>query len=148
MKRHLPGAIAYPVEPSGWTGNEEMGYAKSIMDYLFRWMELRLLSGKQLALFVTAAPAGADIGRAPNQAPASVSKFLHDAHEVRDALLKMNLDIANLPRWSEVEIRARALQLETSQCPSGRLRRSELRGQNDNELSTTLCISSLEIIPG
>ncbi|MGC1297808.1 MAG: hypothetical protein WA869_22485, partial [Alloacidobacterium sp.] len=26
-------------EPSGWTGNEELGYAKSIMDYLFRWME-------------------------------------------------------------------------------------------------------------
>ena len=22
-------------EPSGWTGNEELGYAKSIMDYLF-----------------------------------------------------------------------------------------------------------------
>jgi ribonucleoside-diphosphate reductase alpha chain len=38
-------------EPSGWTGNEELGYAKSIMDYLFRWMELRFLSGKQLPLF-------------------------------------------------------------------------------------------------
>ena len=37
-------------EPSGWTGNEELGYAKSIMDYLFRWMELRFLSGKQLPL--------------------------------------------------------------------------------------------------
>jgi ribonucleoside-diphosphate reductase alpha chain len=34
-------------EPSGWTGNAEIGYAKSIMDYLFRWMELRFLSGKQ-----------------------------------------------------------------------------------------------------
>jgi ribonucleoside-diphosphate reductase alpha chain len=38
-------------EPSGWTGNAEIGYAKSIMDYLFRWMELRFLSGKQLSLF-------------------------------------------------------------------------------------------------
>jgi ribonucleoside-diphosphate reductase alpha chain len=38
-------------EPSGWTGNEELGYAKSIMDYLFRWMALRFLSGKQLPLF-------------------------------------------------------------------------------------------------
>jgi ribonucleoside-diphosphate reductase alpha chain len=37
-------------EPSGWTGNAEIGYAKSIMDYLFRWMELRFLSGKQLPL--------------------------------------------------------------------------------------------------
>jgi ribonucleoside-diphosphate reductase alpha chain len=42
-------------EPSGWTGNAELGYAKSIMDYLFRWLELRFLSGTQLALF--AAPA-------------------------------------------------------------------------------------------
>jgi ribonucleoside-diphosphate reductase alpha chain len=38
-------------EPSGWTGNSEIGYAKSIMDYLFRFMELRFLSGKQLSLF-------------------------------------------------------------------------------------------------
>ena len=38
-------------EPSGWTGNEEIGYAKSIMDYLFRWMQLRFLSGHQLDLF-------------------------------------------------------------------------------------------------
>jgi ribonucleoside-diphosphate reductase alpha chain len=38
-------------EPSGWTGNEELGYAKSIMDYLFRRMELRFLSGKRLPLF-------------------------------------------------------------------------------------------------
>ncbi len=38
-------------EPSGWTGNPDLGYAKSIMDYLFRWLELRFLSGTQLALF-------------------------------------------------------------------------------------------------
>ena len=40
-------------EPSGWTGNERIGYAKSIMDYLFRWLELRFLSGDQLPLFGT-----------------------------------------------------------------------------------------------
>jgi ribonucleoside-diphosphate reductase alpha chain len=38
-------------EPSGWTGSEELGYAKSIMDYIFRWMQLRFLSGLQLDLF-------------------------------------------------------------------------------------------------
>jgi ribonucleoside-diphosphate reductase alpha chain len=37
-------------EPSGWTGSAELGYAKSIMDYLFRWLELRFLSGTQLTL--------------------------------------------------------------------------------------------------
>jgi len=38
-------------EPSGWTGNEQIGYAKSIMDYIFRWLQLRFLSGQQLDLF-------------------------------------------------------------------------------------------------
>ena len=34
-------------EPSGWTGNEQIGFAKSIMDYIFRWLQLRFLSGHQ-----------------------------------------------------------------------------------------------------
>jgi ribonucleoside-diphosphate reductase alpha chain len=34
-------------EPSGWSGNPKIGYAKSIMDYLFRWLELRFLKGEQ-----------------------------------------------------------------------------------------------------
>ena len=44
-------------EPSGWTGNETIGYAKSIMDYLFRWMQMRFLSGQQLTLFAQLQPA-------------------------------------------------------------------------------------------
>ena len=43
-------------EPSGWTGNEQIGYAKSIMDYIFRWMEIRFLSGQQLDLFAGLTP--------------------------------------------------------------------------------------------
>jgi len=43
-------------EPSGWTGNEQIGYAKSIMDYLFRWIELRFLQGTQLDLFANLSP--------------------------------------------------------------------------------------------
>jgi ribonucleoside-diphosphate reductase alpha chain len=74
-------------EPSGWTGNEEMGYAKSIMDYLFRWMELRFLSGSQLPLFATKEAASVNAGRVPIQPPASISHFLHDAYEVGDAPL-------------------------------------------------------------
>jgi ribonucleoside-diphosphate reductase alpha chain len=42
-------------EPSGWTGNEQIGYAKSIMDYIFRWLQIRFLSGQQLDLFARAA---------------------------------------------------------------------------------------------
>jgi ribonucleoside-diphosphate reductase alpha chain len=43
-------------EPSGWTGNEQIGYAKSIMDYIFRWIQIRFLSGHQLDLFSGLAP--------------------------------------------------------------------------------------------
>ena len=43
-------------EPSGWTGNEQIGYAKSIMDYIFRWIQLRFLSGTQLDLFAGLTP--------------------------------------------------------------------------------------------
>jgi ribonucleoside-diphosphate reductase alpha chain len=43
-------------EPSGWTGNEQIGYAKSIMDYIFRWIQIRFLSGQQLSLFAGLAP--------------------------------------------------------------------------------------------
>jgi ribonucleoside-diphosphate reductase alpha chain len=38
-------------EPSGWSGNAEIGFAKSIMDYIFRWLQLRFLTGQQQMLF-------------------------------------------------------------------------------------------------
>src|ERR1700752_2124478 len=74
-------------EPSGWAGNEELGYAKSIMDYLFRWMELRFLSGKQLPLFVATAADGESTGSESNQVPASLSPFPHESYELGDAPL-------------------------------------------------------------
>jgi ribonucleoside-diphosphate reductase alpha chain len=53
-------------EPSGWTGNEQIGYAKSLMDYIFRWLQLRFLSGTQLTLF-------AGLGAQPQELPAPQS---------------------------------------------------------------------------
>ena len=41
-------------EPSGWTGNARIGFAKSVMDYLFRWLDLRFLQGESKGLFETA----------------------------------------------------------------------------------------------
>jgi len=38
-------------EPSGWTNNADIGYAKSIMDYVFRWLQSRFLTGQQQLLF-------------------------------------------------------------------------------------------------
>jgi len=40
------------VEPSGWSGKPEIGYAKSIMDYIARWLELKFLNNEQGELFV------------------------------------------------------------------------------------------------
>jgi ribonucleoside-diphosphate reductase alpha chain len=64
-------------EPSGWTGNAEIGYAKSSMDYIFRWLELRLLAGEQLPPF---GPGGGEnsAGRELNLDPLDGSQFLHD----------------------------------------------------------------------
>jgi ribonucleoside-diphosphate reductase alpha chain len=47
-------------EPSGFTGNPEIPIAKSIMDYIFRWLELRFVTGRQYPLFkdMVLAPAG------------------------------------------------------------------------------------------
>jgi ribonucleoside-diphosphate reductase alpha chain len=36
-------------EPSGWTGNQDVPYAKSIMDYIFRWLGLRFLGPEYAA---------------------------------------------------------------------------------------------------
>ena len=38
-------------EPSGWSGNPKIGYAKSIVDYVFRWLELKFITGGQGELF-------------------------------------------------------------------------------------------------
>jgi ribonucleoside-diphosphate reductase alpha chain len=51
-------------DPSGWTGNADLGYAKSIMDYLARWLELQFLKSKQGVLFETK-PATAPVSAAP-----------------------------------------------------------------------------------
>jgi ribonucleoside-diphosphate reductase alpha chain len=58
-------------EPSGWTGNEQIGYAKSLMDYIFRWLHLRFLEGEQLALFAGLAPQAPQLPDSPSLLPES-----------------------------------------------------------------------------
>jgi ribonucleoside-diphosphate reductase alpha chain len=48
-------------EPSGWSGNPDIGYAKSIMDYIFRWLQLRF-TGQQQLLFENLRPKSAVVG--------------------------------------------------------------------------------------
>lgn len=40
-------------EPSGWTTNKEIPMAKSIMDYIFRWMAIKFLPKEVTAQYVT-----------------------------------------------------------------------------------------------
>jgi ribonucleoside-diphosphate reductase alpha chain len=56
-------------EPSGWTGNDQIGYAKSLMDYIFRWLHLRFLSGQQLSLFASLAPHAPELPTPPSLIP-------------------------------------------------------------------------------
>jgi ribonucleoside-diphosphate reductase alpha chain len=43
-------------EPSGWSKTPEIGFAKSIMDYIFRWLQIRFLTGQQQLLFENLRP--------------------------------------------------------------------------------------------
>ncbi len=70
-------------EPSGWTGNEQIGYAKSLMDYIFRWLSLRFLSGTQMTLF-------AGLGPQAESLPAPPS-LLHDAENNENVALQNQL---------------------------------------------------------
>jgi len=52
-------------EPSGWSRNPKIGYATSLMDYLFRWTELKFLKNEQGELFESR-PASASSVLAPH----------------------------------------------------------------------------------
>jgi ribonucleoside-diphosphate reductase alpha chain len=66
-------------EPSGWTGNEQIGYAKSLMDYIFRWLNLRFLSGAQLTLFAGLAPRVPQLPESPSILPETDAEQDDDA---------------------------------------------------------------------
>ena len=58
-------------EPSGWTGNPQFPYAKSIMDYIFRWLGAKFL-GPEYAVGRSGRYAGAEADRAESAAGAAV----------------------------------------------------------------------------
>ncbi len=45
-------------EPPAGRNNPDIGFAKSIMDYIFRWLHLRFLTGQQQSLFENLRPKG------------------------------------------------------------------------------------------
>jgi ribonucleoside-diphosphate reductase alpha chain len=54
-------------EPSGWTSNPDIGFAKSIMDYIFRWLQLRFLTGQQQFLFENLRPKLSAVSSQPSE---------------------------------------------------------------------------------
>jgi ribonucleoside-diphosphate reductase alpha chain len=97
-------------EPSGWSHNADIGYAKSIMDYIFRWLHLRFLTGQQQELFaslhkpsplaVTSAPENGGTLTPTDAAPTQASLGLEksSAH-VADAM-KDIVDLGDAPSCS------------------------------------------------
>jgi ribonucleoside-diphosphate reductase alpha chain len=92
-------------EPSGWSGNPDIGYAKSIMDYIFRWLQMRFLTGQQQFLFENLRPKLSAISSQPSEvgemsggvgrAPSPASGSVHAA----DALSSI-VDLGDAPTCS------------------------------------------------
>jgi len=61
-------------EPSGWTSNPDIGFAKSIMDYIFRWLQLRF-TGQQQLLFENLRPkSSVSNGHLPEEAASAIRR--------------------------------------------------------------------------
>jgi ribonucleoside-diphosphate reductase alpha chain len=67
-------------EPSGWSGNPDIGYAKSIMDYIFRWLQMRFLTGQQQLLFEHLRPKSVSSGQLPESSEVGGSGALTTDH--------------------------------------------------------------------
>ncbi|MGB7190446.1 MAG: vitamin B12-dependent ribonucleotide reductase, partial [Acidobacteriaceae bacterium] len=85
-------------EPSGWTGNEQIGYAKSIMDYIFRWLQIRFLSGTQLSLFAGLAP-GAPAS-VPSLTSPTASGSAHSSASASDVVIPTEQSERRDPHFS------------------------------------------------
>ena len=96
-------------EPSGWSNNPDIGYAKSIMDYIFRWLQLRFLTGQQQALFDGLRPKYMG-GVAPVSAP--------DENGYRQILLRCHPEERSESR--DPYCRATNRQLSTVRAPAPR----------------------------
>ncbi|MGH9566269.1 MAG: vitamin B12-dependent ribonucleotide reductase, partial [Candidatus Angelobacter sp.] len=68
-------------EPSGFTGNQEIPIAKSVMDYIFRWLEIRFVSGQQFPLFKDMPQlGGAQAGALAHSLGSQPTATQHSAH--------------------------------------------------------------------
>ncbi|HUO60310.1 MAG TPA: vitamin B12-dependent ribonucleotide reductase [Candidatus Acidoferrales bacterium] len=86
-------------EPSGWSHNPDIGFAKSIMDYIFRWLELRFLTGQQQSLFDELRPGnGATLPKV--QAALDTHAVAEPKKHHQTDLLKDMVDLGDAPSCS------------------------------------------------
>ena len=90
-------------EPSGWSKTPEIGFSKSIMDYIFRWLQLRFLTGQQQMLFDTLRPKLSAVSSQPSadmdtSTPSSDRPRTGPVHAA-DALSNM-IDLGDAPTCS------------------------------------------------
>lgn len=78
-------------EPSGWTGNPEIPYANSVMDYIFRWLGLRFLAAPPLLNLPAPIPAAS-----PNPAGNSNGNGAGHRNDPSDALRHL-VDLSDAP---------------------------------------------------
>ena len=99
-------------EPSGWSGNGKIGFAKSITDYIFRWLHFRFVEPEQGDLFegmlkrngvstvdAGAPPAGEPVAQPPSAvtlSPAASSQQRAASQHPADALRDI-VDLGDAP---------------------------------------------------
>jgi ribonucleoside-diphosphate reductase alpha chain len=94
-------------EPSGWSGNGKIGFAKSITDYIFRWLHYRFVEPEQGDLFegmlkrngalATVPELTADPGAAPApQLTSTNQQTTSTKHHAADALREF-VDLGDAP---------------------------------------------------
>jgi ribonucleoside-diphosphate reductase alpha chain len=102
-------------EPSGWTGNEQIGYAKSLMDYIFRWLNLRFLSGAQLTLFAGLSPQAPQLPAAPTIL--SNAELEDEGALPQDQLARLAEEVAR--KLNEVGAQSPLPGMGTTSAPTG-----------------------------
>ena len=85
-------------EPSGYTGNKQIPYAKSIIDYLGRWLGGKFISGDYLVQPVESAEPASDVA-APVPTPVSSVSVAEEKSSVKDSRPRAAIDDA--PSCSE-----------------------------------------------
>ena len=110
-------------EPSGYTGNPQIPFAKSVMDYIFRWLALKFLPQEEKAKYMNT-----ELGKEPTSPePTKVSPVedpfsgngaqesngnqkieidREKLHELEDKIFRETADAPNCPQCGSIMIRS------------------------------------------